>query len=571
LKEHYYKKGLAFVILILFIGTIIFPNISGISEKIVIEKNKILPADYPINTSVNSYWKFDECNGNISKDSSGNGYNGTINGANWTTGYVGCALEFDGIDDYVNYSDYATNYLGFNKTDDLIFSFYFKTLSTDDGIIFSACRGDEYGYNPGFHIGLNSNGTIDFNVWKGYCGFSLCTNESYNDGLWHYAQVIYNGEKYPIVEIYIDNQLDNYIQKWVCPFYADQFKYAEMGRKTDDFTEYFKGIIDEFKIIKYPGGNQQNPPDIIGPNIGEAGVEYNFTFLTNDPEEDDILIFIDKGDGNNTGWLGPFESGEEVNLNFSWSQNGSYIISSKSKDCWGESSYSEQTIRIGDLTPTIINITGPTYGDVGEILTYTFITEDYDEDDIWLFIDWNDSNYEEWIGPFNSGEPVDVSHEWMEKGYFYIKAKAKDEGEEGKWTDPYLVIIGNEAPNPPIINGGFFGHVGVEYDYLFSTIDPEEDEVYYWIEWGDGSNITDYGPYNSGEFISLSHTWKKMGFYTITAWTVDKHGFIGDSSEFKLFIVKNKAIPINFLDLFFKQYPNTFPILRYFLEILVLK
>jgi len=570
LKEHYYKKSLVFLIFFLFICTSIFPNILGTSKKISIENYKVLPTEYPLDKFVNAYWKFDQCNGNLSEDSSEHYYNGTINGANWTTGYLGCALDFDGIDDYVNYSEYATNFLGFNKTDDLIFSFYFNTSSTEDGVIFSACRGDEYGYNPGFHIGLNSNGTIDFNVWKGYCGFNLSTNKSYNDGLWHYTEIIYNGDKYPIVEIYIDNLLDIDLQKWVCPFYADQFKYAEMGRKTKNFTEYFNGIIDEFKINKYPGGNQQNPPEIYGPTIGEPGVEYNFTFLTNDPEEDEILIFIDKGDGNNTSWIGPYESGEEVNLSLSWNQNGSYTISAKSKDCWGESSYSEHTIRIGDLTPTIINITGPRYGEVGETLTYTFTAEDYDGDDIWLFIDWNDSNYEEWIGPFNSEEPVSVSHAWMKKGYYYIIAKAKDEGEEGTWSDPYLVIIGNEAPNPPIINGAIFGHKGVEYDYLFSTIDPEEDEVYYWIEWGDGSNITDYGPYNSGEFISLSHTWTKMGFYTITAWTGDEHGFIGESSEFKLFILKDKAIPTNFLNLFFKRYPNTFPIIRYFLEILFL-
>jgi len=571
LKEQYYKKCLVFIIFLLLLITSIVPNISVISERIGIEKNEISPANYPLNNSINAYWKFDECSGNISEDSSEHDYNGTINGANWTTGYLGCALDFDGIDDYVNYSDYATYFLGFNKTDDLIFSFYFNTSSTEDGVIFSACRGDEYGYNPGFHIGLNSNGTIDFNVWRLFCGFSLCSNDSYNDGLWHYAEIIYNGNKYPIVEIYIDNQLDIDLQKWVCPFYADQFKYAEMGRKTDKFTEYFDGIIDEFKIIKYPGGNQQNPPDIYGPNIGESGVEYNFTFLTNDPEEDDILLFIDKGDGNNTGWFGPFESGDEVNLSLSWSENGSYTISAKSKDCWGESIYSEHIIRIGDLTPSIINITGPRYGDVGEILTYTFTAEDYDGDDIWLFIDWNDSNYEEWIGPFKSGEPVDVSHAWMEKGYYYIKAKAKDQGDEGKWSDPYLVIIGNEAPYPPIINGRIFGYKGVEYKYLFSTFDPEEDEVYYWIEWGDGSNITDYGPYKSGEFISLSHIWKKMGFYTITAWARDEHGFIGESSEFKLFIVKDKAIPINFLDMFIKRYPNAFPIFRYFIKIILLK
>ena len=45
--------------------------------------------------------------------------------------------------------------------------------------------------------------------------------------------------------------------------------------------------LDEFKITKYPGGNEQNPPDIDGQTIGKPGVEYDYTFVANDPEGDD--------------------------------------------------------------------------------------------------------------------------------------------------------------------------------------------------------------------------------------------------------------------------------------------
>jgi len=43
----------------------------------------------------------DEGDGTVAVDSSGNGNNGTIYGANWTTGRYGYALQFDGVDDYV--------------------------------------------------------------------------------------------------------------------------------------------------------------------------------------------------------------------------------------------------------------------------------------------------------------------------------------------------------------------------------------------------------------------------------------------------------------------------------------
>ena len=48
-----------------------------------------------------SFFKFDENAGNTANDSAG-GNNGTINGASWTTGVRGSALNFDGINDYLD-------------------------------------------------------------------------------------------------------------------------------------------------------------------------------------------------------------------------------------------------------------------------------------------------------------------------------------------------------------------------------------------------------------------------------------------------------------------------------------
>ena len=47
------------------------------------------------------HWCFDEGSGSTVSDSSGSGYEGTIHGPTWVGGVVGTALNFDGIDDYV--------------------------------------------------------------------------------------------------------------------------------------------------------------------------------------------------------------------------------------------------------------------------------------------------------------------------------------------------------------------------------------------------------------------------------------------------------------------------------------
>ena len=48
------------------------------------------------------YWRFDEGTGKTAKDSSRNGNDGTITGAKWVKGVMGSALEFNGVNDYVN-------------------------------------------------------------------------------------------------------------------------------------------------------------------------------------------------------------------------------------------------------------------------------------------------------------------------------------------------------------------------------------------------------------------------------------------------------------------------------------
>lgn len=52
-----------------------------------------------------AHWKLNEGSGTAISDSSGNGRNGVMNGATWTTGNIGAGLSFDGINDYINLGD----------------------------------------------------------------------------------------------------------------------------------------------------------------------------------------------------------------------------------------------------------------------------------------------------------------------------------------------------------------------------------------------------------------------------------------------------------------------------------
>jgi hypothetical protein len=93
-----------------------------------------------------------------------------------------------------------------------------------------------------------------------------------------------------------------------------------------------------------------------------------------------------------------------------------------------------------------------------------------------------------------------------------------------------LVIsrIPNSPPNKPIINGSISGRSGIEYEYTFSSIDPNGDNIYYIIDWGDNSLYDMIGPYISGDMVKAKHMWGEQGIYRIRVKAKDNFGFESD-------------------------------------------
>jgi len=566
MQKSLFRKSLVCGILLLFIGLNVTSSISGFIGKMSNQSTEEAPTNYPLNNDYAlAYWKFDEGSGNTAHDSSGHDYDGTIYGATWwDIGHSGHALDFDGVDDYVDLDAHSED-IGFNKTDDAIFSVWFSSTSTDDGLIY--CMSDAWGtFKTEHRINLYSNGSLLFRVWVDSCGISVCTDGTYNDGEWHYLEIFFHGSTAkPTVELYVDNELDGSVTDWVCSFSADDFKRAKIGRRAYDATIHFDGLIDEYKIIKYPKGNKQNPPNISGPTNGEPGVEYDYTFITEDPEGDDIWLYIDWNDGTVEDWIGPYASGEEVIVSHEWSEDGSYEIKAKSKDIWDDSHWSDPyPVRMGNQAPDAPEITGPQFGDVGVEYEYTFAANDFEENDIYYYVDWGDGTFDNWFGPYPSGEEATATNVWYSENKYEITAKAKDAiGAEGDWSDPFTVRIGDQAPDVPGIDGPTSGSPGVKYEYKFTTTDPEGDNVYYWIEWGDGNMEEWIGPYNSGEEVTRSHTWSNKETYTIRAKAKDTFNEESDWATLEVTMPKNQQTQNWWFLQFLQNHPRMFPILRH--------
>jgi hypothetical protein len=102
-----------------------------------------------------------------------------------------------------------------------------------------------------------------------------------------------------------------------------------------------KGVLNILVNIK---NNEESPnyaptqPEITGPSRGRLNKEYNFNFVSSDLEGGDLYYWIDWGDGENTGWIGPYKSGEEISVSHSWTEQETFIIKAKSKDIEGAES-----------------------------------------------------------------------------------------------------------------------------------------------------------------------------------------------------------------------------------------
>jgi C1A family cysteine protease len=99
-----------------------------------------------------------------------------------------------------------------------------------------------------------------------------------------------------------------------------------------------------------PEGNNLPPtvPTINGPNKGIPGNEYTYTLTSEDPDDaGELYYYVEWDDDTNSGWFGPFESGEPATVNHSWSSLGKYVVKAKAKDASdAESDWGTLTITI---------------------------------------------------------------------------------------------------------------------------------------------------------------------------------------------------------------------------------
>jgi len=125
----------------------------------------------------------------------------------------------------------------------------------------------------------------------------------------------------------------------------------------------------------------------------------------------------------------------------------------------------------------------------------------------------------------------------------------------------YYALTGappNFPPDTPTIQGETKLKPNKEFEFTFFTNDPDGDQVFYYIEWGDNNTVVWDGPHNSGVPVKLKHTWTTKDQFTIRCKAKDTNDLESGWAELKVSTPRTRFVAFRFLDYF----PNAFPFLR---------
>ena len=186
------------------------------------------------------YWSFDEGTGTTARDLSGRGNTGTlVNNPTWTTGQVGGALSFDGVDDFVNVG-IGTHYFPLPR-------FTICSWNRTPGLAPGRTQNGFFSLTFGLIHFLNSSG--QFSIWIDD-GTTLhpfaVTPDNLHNNQWHHLCSIFDGTHLHMFVNGISRRSDPFAWQGTT---RHPTSGVHVGINSNNLAVWiFNGLIDEVRI-----------------------------------------------------------------------------------------------------------------------------------------------------------------------------------------------------------------------------------------------------------------------------------------------------------------------------------
>lgn len=173
------------------------------------------------------------------------------------------------------------------------------------------------------------------------------------------------------------HDVDNYLM-WSYG-HPDPYDRGDAWKYDDDWEKLAPGGTPYDFCFKTYGLNlPPNQPGIpSGQSSGKAGNSYTYSSSTNDPDGHKVHYLFDWDDGTDSGWKGPYNSGETCEASHVWTAEGSYSIKVKAKDEYDVESDWSDSLSISMPKSKTINSQGLFEdGNIGFMLVIGDFTEE---------------------------------------------------------------------------------------------------------------------------------------------------------------------------------------------------
>jgi hypothetical protein len=248
-------------------------------------------------------------------------------------------------------------------------------------------------------------------------------------------------------------------------------------------------------------------------NVSDAGNFVNISFTAKSMSGVSQLHLYNVGVCDENGYLSTILADGSVTINGTSNPSYNPPLSSPGND--------DITLS-PPLSP--INVSGPTFVEMGLEYVYTLCTTDPEGDSIRYRIDWGDGFMSDWSGFVASGSSVLFSHSWSIAGTYSLKVFAEDiYSFNTSWNYVFDVVVSGVENNTSVFPVGYFnlsGDITTNKTLFFDasgSFDIDGVIVSYFWDFGDGTN---------GSGKNVTHVYFQPGTYIITLWVIDNSGNI---------------------------------------------
>jgi outer membrane protein assembly factor BamB len=206
-------------------------------------------------------------------------------------------------------------------------------LSPDGTIVYSSYREGVFGLDP-------KDGHIRWHYQLGFDPYDKSRPAVSSDGTIFFAYTDAEGHMAYLTALNPDGSL-----KWTVSIASDIYSYQIMyvgapsiaADGTVYITTWYFGGEQCFSFgYLYAFGeldpNAPTAPIITGPTEGKCGIQYEYTFTSTSPLGKDLTYCVLWGGIAYPNWTGPFNSGEQIIMNHTWSGPDVYTLLARARD-----------------------------------------------------------------------------------------------------------------------------------------------------------------------------------------------------------------------------------------------